>query len=195
MFFTQNITEKPTRKTPIITTQRTKHDSGHTSTSRGGVVGITYNGEGGHVKQANPLSLNIGLIVGIAAGVVLLLLILAYVLYKYKSRDEGSYKIDESKNYSYEAYTATEAKPSSGTQTNGGVVKTTCVPASKPKKKDVKEWYVWSWLFRITAGYYFVSRFDGCCSPVVTHWPRDVAATFWTSRQRRVPRCWCAQQT
>ena len=142
MFFTQNITEKPTRKTPIITTQRTKHDSGHTSTSRGGVVGITYNGEGGHVKQANPLSLNIGLIVGIAAGVVLLLLILAYVLYKYKSRDEGSYKIDESKNYSYEAYTATEAKPSSGTQTNGGVVKTTCVPASKPKKKDVKEWYV-----------------------------------------------------
>ncbi len=101
---------------------------------------------GGGAKEVNqkhsglgPLSLNIGLIVGIAAGVLLLLLILAYALYKYKSRDEGSYKIDESKNYPYESPIA---KPSP--TANGGLSKSGMQPTSKPaKKKDVKEWYVW----------------------------------------------------
>ncbi len=82
------------------------------------------------------MGVNIGLIVGISVGVVVLLLILAFMLYKCRGRDEGSYKIDESKNYSYETCN-TKPPPS----VNGGLSKAGS-GYSKPRKKDVKEWYV-----------------------------------------------------
>ena len=91
-------------------------------------------------NSGNPLSLNIGLIIGIAAGVVLLLFILAYAVYKYRSRDEGTYKVDETKNYRYE--TVSTKVPSQ--QLNGNSTLTKPISnGSKPKKKGaVKEWYV-----------------------------------------------------
>ena len=94
----------------------------------------------GGIKDRNPFSLSIGVIVGIAAGVILLLLILAYAVYKYKSRDEGSYKVDESKNYRYDSCN-TKPPPPSVNGAGGFPPKSGGTP-TKPKKKDVKEWYV-----------------------------------------------------
>ena len=139
-----NQTVRPPKSTPhpITTPKRSKPTP---SSGKGGGRNGSYNDGNTYERRSkNPMGLNIGLIVGIAAGVVLLLLILAYALYKYKSRDEGSYKIDESKNYSYEAYTAQAAKQPltpSNTHANGGVSKSSS-HGSKPRKKDVKEWYV-----------------------------------------------------
>lgn len=74
--------------------------------------------------------LSIWLIVGVTAAVILLLLSIAFVVYKYRSRDEGSYKIDESRNYGYEAC---NSKPM--VYLNGKV------KSGRHKRKDV-EWYV-----------------------------------------------------
>ena len=91
-------------------------------------------------EKANPLGLNIGLIVGIAAGVVLLLFILAYAVYKYRSRDEGTYKVDETNNYRYE--TVSTKPPCQQHNGNSSLTKPIS-NGSKPKKKGaVKEWYV-----------------------------------------------------
>lgn len=145
MVITVNMTETPPKKSThnVIATKRpyveTDSPNGQSIYNAGPVTGPTPKED--PVNQGpnrGPLELNIALIIGIAAGILLLLLILAYALYKYKSRDEGSYKIDESKNYQYPD---TASKPSS--QVNGGVSKSG-MQASKPKsKKDVKEWYVW----------------------------------------------------
>jgi len=114
--------------------------SGGPGAGSGSADGIGNAGEstGNEVDQKGlgTLGLSIGFIVGIAAGVVILCFIIAFAFYKYKSRDEGSYKVDESKNYPYEAPVP---KPTP-TQANGGYKSGT--PTPKPKKKDVKEWYV-----------------------------------------------------
>ena len=57
-------------------------------------------------------------------------------LYKFRSRDEGSYRVDESQNFAY-----LEAKKQ---QTNGAVVQNVYNGTANKtgKKKDVKEWYV-----------------------------------------------------
>jgi len=41
-----------------------------------------------------------GMVVGIVAAAALCILILLYAMYKYRNRDEGSYHVDESRNYS-----------------------------------------------------------------------------------------------
>ena len=122
-------TKDPILVSQIMTTETPKKSSGSGSTNVGSVKDKD--------KKHNPLPMHIGLIVGIAVAVVILFLVLAYALYKYRSRDEGSYKIDESKNYSYETCN-TKPPP----HVNGGVSKTTKGQTSKPRKKDVKEWYV-----------------------------------------------------
>lgn len=81
--------------------------------------------------------LNIGLIVGIAAGVLVALIVLIIALYKFRSRDEGSYKIDESQNFAY--------LDSKQQQSNGALLphnNTAGGGGKSGKKKDVKEWYV-----------------------------------------------------
>ncbi len=45
------------------------------------------------------LDLSMGYIVLIAGGGVFLFLLLIFALYKYRNRDEGTYTIDETKNY------------------------------------------------------------------------------------------------
>ena len=143
MVITVNMTETPPKKPTNIATRRpyeprTDPPDGPDMSGRPDISPTPNEKQiNQQPKGYGPLGLNIGLIIGIAAGIVLLLLILAYALYKYKSRDEGSYKIDESKNYQYPD---AAAKPCS--QVNGGVSKSG-MQASKPKsKKDVKEWYV-----------------------------------------------------
>ncbi|CAD5112828.1 DgyrCDS2039 [Dimorphilus gyrociliatus] len=88
-------------------------------------------------------SLNLGLIIGVACGVLVLLLIVTYVLYKYRARDDGSYKVDESKNYIAYQQAATKPPPTEtavlSTAPNAQVV---VAPTATKSKKDVKEWFV-----------------------------------------------------
>jgi len=94
-----------------------------------------------------------GMIIGIVAAVSVALLVLIYAVYKYRNRDEGSYKIDESKNYGY--VTANSGVPGSGSKDsascsatasggkiNGNVKYSKDGSGKLPKKKDIKEWYV-----------------------------------------------------
>lgn len=88
--------------------------------------------------------MNIGLIVGIASGVILLVFVLAYAVFKYlSSQGEGSYKLDGTDKYCFEAYsesktvTTTSATPRTTTTSAGNAPMTT-----KTKKKKIKEWYV-----------------------------------------------------
>ncbi|XP_038141007.1 neurexin 3b isoform X11 [Cyprinodon tularosa] len=79
-----------------------------------------------------------GMVVGIVSAAALCILILLYAMYKYRNRDEGSYQVDETRNYI-----------SNSAQTNGAVVKDKIPSGSakgsagskRPKDKD-KEYYV-----------------------------------------------------
>ncbi|KAG5277058.1 hypothetical protein AALO_G00113070 [Alosa alosa] len=76
-----------------------------------------------------------GMVVGIVSAAALCILILLYAMYKYRNRDEGSYQVDETRNYI-----------SNSAQTNGAVVKDKQSSAKganskRPKDKD-KEYYV-----------------------------------------------------
>ncbi|XP_077408718.1 neurexin 3b isoform X18 [Vanacampus margaritifer] len=79
-----------------------------------------------------------GMVVGIVSAAALCILILLYAMYKYRNRDEGSYQVDETRNYI-----------SNSAQTNGAVVKDktpsggakTGAANKRPKDKD-KEYYV-----------------------------------------------------
>ncbi|XP_027862663.1 neurexin-1a isoform X3 [Xiphophorus couchianus] len=76
-----------------------------------------------------------GMVVGIVAAAALCILILLYAMYKYRNRDEGSYHVDESRNYI-----------SNSAQSNGTVVKEKPInnpkTSSKNKKNKDKEYYV-----------------------------------------------------
>ncbi|XP_072895446.1 neurexin 3a isoform X35 [Hemitrygon akajei] len=75
-----------------------------------------------------------GMVVGIVAAAALCILILLYAMYKYRNRDEGSYQVDETRNYI-----------SNSAQTNGTVVKEKPQGAkggSKKHRNKDKEYYV-----------------------------------------------------
>ncbi|XP_037388555.1 neurexin-1a-like isoform X17 [Pygocentrus nattereri] len=87
------------------------------------------------VEVVRESSSTTGMVVGIVAAAALCILILLYAMYKYRNRDEGSYHVDESRNYI-----------SNSAQSNGTVVKekpvNTAKSASKGKKNKDKEYYV-----------------------------------------------------
>ncbi|XP_025057577.1 neurexin-1 isoform X10 [Alligator sinensis] len=76
-----------------------------------------------------------GMVVGIVAAAALCILILLYAMYKYRNRDEGSYHVDESRNYI-----------SNSAQSNGAVIKekqpSSAKSSNKNKKNKDKEYYV-----------------------------------------------------
>ncbi|XP_061089277.1 neurexin 3a isoform X9 [Conger conger] len=75
-----------------------------------------------------------GMVVGIVAAAALCILILLYAMYKYRNRDEGSYQVDETRNYI-----------TNSAQTNGAVVKDkqqSSKSSSKKQKNKDKEYYV-----------------------------------------------------
>ncbi|XP_069921415.1 neurexin 3 isoform X21 [Oryctolagus cuniculus] len=75
-----------------------------------------------------------GMVVGIVAAAALCILILLYAMYKYRNRDEGSYQVDETRNYI-----------SNSAQSNGTLMKEKQQSSKgghkKQKNKD-KEYYV-----------------------------------------------------
>ncbi|XP_036397819.1 neurexin 3a isoform X5 [Megalops cyprinoides] len=75
-----------------------------------------------------------GMVVGIVAAAALCILILLYAMYKYRNRDEGSYQVDETRNYI-----------TNSAQTNGAVVKDkqqSSKSSNKKQKNKDKEYYV-----------------------------------------------------
>ncbi|XP_073466257.1 neurexin 3 isoform X5 [Aquarana catesbeiana] len=75
-----------------------------------------------------------GMVVGIVAAAALCILILLYAMYKYRNRDEGSYQVDETRNYI-----------SNSAQSNGALVKEkqhSSKSGHKKQKNKDKEYYV-----------------------------------------------------
>ncbi|TSL54309.1 Neurexin-2-beta [Bagarius yarrelli] len=70
-------------------------------------------GPPGAVEVIRESSSTTGMVVGIVAAAALCILILLYAMYKYRNRDEGSYQVDQSRNYI----------SNSATQSNGTLVK------------------------------------------------------------------------
>ena len=91
--------------------------------------------------RTSSMRVNIVLILSIALGLVLLLLIFSYAFYKYRSRDEGTYKIDETKNYRYETVSTKAPIAMANGGANGCSAKGHGSKANR-KKGTVKEWYV-----------------------------------------------------
>ncbi|XP_030012397.1 neurexin-1a isoform X5 [Sphaeramia orbicularis] len=106
--------------------------------SSGGLASPTGAGPKGYPGPSEVFresSSTTGMVVGIVAAAALCILILLYAMYKYRNRDEGSYHVDESRNYI-----------SNSAQSNGTVVKekpvNTAKTSSKNKKNKDKEYYV-----------------------------------------------------
>ncbi|XP_028845757.1 neurexin-1a-beta-like isoform X26 [Denticeps clupeoides] len=106
--------------------------------SSGGLVSPTPSGAKGIPVPAEGFresSSTTGMVVGIVAAAALCILILLYAMYKYRNRDEGSYHVDESRNYI-----------SNSAQSNGTVVKEKPANSTKSsvkgKKNKDKEYYV-----------------------------------------------------
>ncbi|XP_062378045.1 neurexin 3a [Sardina pilchardus] len=75
-----------------------------------------------------------GMVVGIVAAAALCILILLYAMYKYRNRDEGSYQVDETRNYI-----------TNSAQSNGAVMKdkqSSSKGSNKKQKNKDKEYYV-----------------------------------------------------
>ncbi|XP_051503038.1 neurexin-3a-beta-like isoform X12 [Myxocyprinus asiaticus] len=75
-----------------------------------------------------------GMVVGIVSAAALCILILLYAMYKYRNRDEGSYQVDETRNYI-----------TNSAQSNGAVMKDkqqSSKSSNKKQKNKDKEYYV-----------------------------------------------------
>nr|XP_025039945.1 neurexin-1 isoform X22 [Pelodiscus sinensis] len=94
--------------------------------------GREYPGSAEVIRESSSTT---GMVVGIVAAAALCILILLYAMYKYRNRDEGSYHVDESRNYI-----------SNSAQSNGAVIKekqpNSAKSSSKNKKNKDKEYYV-----------------------------------------------------
>ena len=131
--------------------------------ARGSVAGgpVDGGGDSSPVPAASSnsrLAVHVGLIAGSSVGVVVVLLIAALAVYKYRSRDQGSYRLDPDAPNGYVAApgcerfrlrrTSSSGLSSSGpTDQNGGGAGGTIyrLRSSRSRSKgrrDVKEWYV-----------------------------------------------------
>ncbi|XP_039639215.1 neurexin-1a isoform X5 [Perca fluviatilis] len=95
--------------------------------SSGGLANPTGAGPKGYPGTSEVFresSSTTGMVVGIVAAAALCILILLYAMYKYRNRDEGSYHVDESRNYI-----------SNSAQSNGTIVKEKPVNTAKTSSK------------------------------------------------------------
>ncbi|XP_036403709.1 neurexin 2b isoform X11 [Megalops cyprinoides] len=140
-----------TRDQVLLPPAAPSHDPDHGGRHRH-IPGITYPPNFHHVPTANPTapergppgaveviresSSTTGMVVGIVAAAALCILILLYAMYKYRNREEGSYQVDQTRNYI----------SNSASQSNGAVVKEkqpgAAKTATKNKKNKDKEYYV-----------------------------------------------------
>ncbi|XP_076366546.1 neurexin 1-like [Tachypleus tridentatus] len=87
---------------------------------------------------------NTALVIGIIAGVLISIVLIALIVYKLRNRTDGAYKRDEGKDYRFEPVSNSPALLGGQQQANGAL-KPTEKAHRLPKKKDIKElkeWYV-----------------------------------------------------
>ena len=159
----------PSNRPPTSTTQvspiprgvASKRSGTDTDDTRDAVAADPADGEG--VSEPVPaassnrrLAVHVGLIAGSSVGVVVVLLLAALAVYKYRSRDQGSYRLDPDAPNGYVAApggerfrlrrTSSSGLASSGpADQNGGGGTMYRLRNSRSRSKgrrDVKEWYV-----------------------------------------------------
>lgn len=93
---------------------------------------------------ANSSSLNTGVIIGISIAAFVALIILIYAIYKYRNRDEGTYTIDETKNFG--PFADLDANSSANSNSKNNSLNCASKKSKSTKKmrqvNGNKEWYV-----------------------------------------------------
>ena len=92
-------------------------------------------------EKANNIQLpyNFGFIVGVAAASFFVLLLVIFAICKYRNRDEGTYRIDETKNFG--PFAELDA-PLNGGSSKSSRSKSSASGKNRRKGVGVKEWYV-----------------------------------------------------
>ncbi|XP_022236860.1 neurexin-3b-beta-like [Limulus polyphemus] len=88
---------------------------------------------------------NTALVIGIIAGVLISIVFVALIVYKLRNRTDGTYKIDESKNYWFAPVSNSPALLGGQQGHTNSILKTAEKDRKLPKKeniKELKEWYV-----------------------------------------------------
>ncbi|PSN29164.1 hypothetical protein C0J52_25920 [Blattella germanica] len=100
------------------------------------------------VQISSEAAENTALVIGIIAGAMIAIILIILIILKFKNRSDGSYKVDESKNYQHsQGPNAALLGPGNGQQIpqqmNGNLKNGSDKCANKKRDvKDVKEWYV-----------------------------------------------------
>jgi len=89
--------------------------------------------------SVSSLTTGIAMIIGIVASIIIVLLLLALAVYKYRSRDEGTYRVDESKNYGYDAC---NSKPLVHLDGRSRSSSSSAQSLRQKRKESHREWYV-----------------------------------------------------
>lgn len=108
---------------------------------------------GGLGFPGRSLTMNIALIAGIGAGVVVLIIVLAYALYKFNSRNQGARKMGQLSQLGeyddlaagHSILSSSKGEPTDAAGPAAGAMSEAAgsmFSSAKRKKKDVKEWYV-----------------------------------------------------
>ena len=90
-------------------------------------------------RSVSSLTTGIAMIVGIVASIIVVLLLLTLAVHKYRSRDEGTYRVDESKNYDYDAC---NSKPLVHLDGRSRSSSSSAQSLRQKRKETNREWYV-----------------------------------------------------
>jgi len=90
-------------------------------------------------RNVSSLTTGIIMIIGIVASIIIVLLLLALAVHKYRSRDEGTYRVDESKNYGYDAC---NSKPLVHLDGRSRSTSSSAQSLRQKRKESHREWYV-----------------------------------------------------
>ncbi|XP_045116786.1 neurexin-1-like isoform X2 [Portunus trituberculatus] len=94
--------------------------------------------DGPHEAIHSDTSGSVALVISIVAGTLIVVILIVLLVLKFKGRQDGAYKVDESKNYEG---IPTVPTPMINGQGNGAIKPGDRRPVKK-QSKDVKEWYV-----------------------------------------------------
>lgn len=110
--------------------------SGPPTTTHGSPAAVPGRGT---QRGVSSLTTGILMIVGIVAAIIVVLLLLALAVYKYRSRDEGTYRVDECKNYGYDAC---NSKPLVHLDGRSRSSSSSAQSLRQKRKESHREWYV-----------------------------------------------------
>ena len=86
---------------------------------------------------------NIALMIGCISASIILIIIIIYAFVKYRNRDEGSYKIDESKNFVTSSHIDKHDNGGYGGKiTSPNHHRQKLITTNEPNGVDSREWYV-----------------------------------------------------